>query len=227
MILVLDDHPLSRQGLESVIRMYRPEEQVLQAGNVKEAVACVERARVELAFVDLKLKQESGFSFVRWLREQGKPVKVLLIASNLKNRDFEQARALGVEACVQKDAFLDEILYGLKVVERGGKFYSSGLIESMEAEEQEKKKLGGLTGRELDVLRLLSCGYSNARIGQQLFISEGTVKKHITSILGKLCLENRVEAVLFASRNLPEITGRQFRDEAQDVRSEEGRRHCL
>ena len=195
MILVLDDHPLSRQGLESVIRMYRPEEQVVQAGNVKEAVACMEHGRVDMAFVDLKLRKESGFTFVRWLREQEKPVKILLIASNLKNGDFERARKLGVDACVQKDAFVDEILYGLKVVERGGKFYSSGLIESMEAEEEEKKKL--------DVLRLLSRGYANAKIGQLLFISEGTVKKHITSILGKLCLKNRVEAVLFASRTLP------------------------
>ena len=212
MILVLDDYPLSRQGLESVIRMYRPEEQVLQAGNVKEAVACVEKSQVDMAFVDLKLKRESGFSFVRWLREQGKPVKVMLIASDLKNHDFEQARELGREGCVQKDAFLDEILYGLKVVERGGRFYSSGLIESMEEEEQEKKKLGGLTGRELEVLKLLSRGYSNAKIGQKLFISEGTVKKHITSILGKLCLENRVEAVLFASRNLPGVLEQEIKE---------------
>lgn len=212
MILVLDDYPLSRQGLESVIRMYRPEEQVLQAGNVKEAVACVEKSQVDMAFVDLKLKRESGFSFVRWLREQGKPVKVMLIASDLKNHDFEQARELGIEGCVQKDAFLDEILYGLKVVERGGRFYSSGLIESMEEEEQEKKKLGGLTGRELEVLKVLSRGYSNAKIGQKLFISEGTVKKHITSILGKLCLENRVEAVLFASRNLPGVLEQEIKE---------------
>ena len=212
MILVLDDYPLSRQGLESVIRMYRPEEQVLQAGNVKEAVACVEKSQVDMAFVDLKLKRESGFSFVRWLREQGKPVKVMLIASDLKNHDFEQARELGIEGCVQKDAFLDEILYGLTVVERGGRFYSSGLIESMEEEEQEKKKLGGLTGRELEVLKLLSRGYSNAKIGQKLFISEGTVKKHITSILGKLCLENRVEAVLFASRNLPGVLEQEIKE---------------
>lgn len=212
MILVLDDYPLSRQGLESVIRMYRPEEQVLQAGNVKEAVACVEKSQVDMAFVDLKLKRESGFSFVRWLREQGKPVKVMLIASDLKNHDFEQARELGIEGCVQKDAFLDEILYGLKVVERDGRFYSSGLIESMEEEEQEKKKLGGLTGRELEVLKLLSRGYSNAKIGQKLFISEGTVKKHITSILGKLCLENRVEAVLFASRNLPGVLEQEIKE---------------
>lgn len=212
MILVLDDYPLSRQGLESVIRMYRPEEQVLQAGNVKEAVACVEKSQVDMAFVDLKLKRESGFSFVRWLREQGKPVKVMLIASDLKNHDFEQARELGIEGWVQKDAFLDEILYGLKVVERGGRFYSSGLIESMEEEEQEKKKLGGLTGRELEVLKLLSRGYSNAKIGQKLFISEGTVKKHITSILGKLCLENRVEAVLFASRNLPGVLEQEIKE---------------
>ena len=212
MILVLDDYPLSRQGLESLIRMYRPEEQVLQAGNVKEAVACVEKSQVDMAFVDLKLKRESGFSFVRWLREQGKPVKVMLIASDLKNHDFEQARELGIEGCVQKDAFLDEILYGLKVVERGGRFYSSGLIESMEEEEQEKKKLGGLTGRELEVLKLLSRGYSNAKIGQKLFISEGTVKKHITSILGKLCLENRVEAVLFASRNLPGVLEQEIKE---------------
>lgn len=56
MILVLDDYPLSRQGLESVIRMYRPEEQVLQAGNVKEAVACVEKSQVDMAFCGLEIE---------------------------------------------------------------------------------------------------------------------------------------------------------------------------
>ena len=67
---------------------------------------------------------------------------------------------------------------------------------------EQENQLRDLTEREIDVLVLLSQGYSNAKIGQKLFISEGTTKKHISSILGKLGLENRVQAVLFASKNI-------------------------
>lgn len=108
---------------------------------------------------------------------------------------------MGVDAYLLKDAFIDDIVYSLKVIERGGKFYSSDLVDQMGQLSEEEKLLETLTKRELEVLFFLNQGYSNAKIGEALFVSEGTVKKHISNLLGKLGLENRMEAGLFSSRN--------------------------
>lgn len=96
---------------------------------------------------------------------------------------------------------IDDIVYSLKVIEWGGKFYSSDLVDQMGQLSEEEKLLETLTKRELEVLFFLNQGYSNAKIGEALFVSEGTVKKHISNLLGKLGLENRIEAGLFSSRN--------------------------
>ncbi len=201
MILVLDDHPVARQGLESIIRMCRPDEEILQAGSVREAISLAEKTELEMAFVDINLGKENGFDFLKWIREQAGRVKVFMITSSSSKKDFLRARGMEVDAYVLKDAFVDDIVYGLKVVERGEKFYSSALMENMGKVSEEEKLLSSLTRREQEVLYLLSQGDSNAKIAQKLFVSEGTVKKHISNLLGKLGMESRVEAILFANRN--------------------------
>ena len=112
-----------------------------------------------------------------------------------------RAKCLGIDAYLLKDAFIDDIVYGLKVVERGGKFYSADLIENVGNASEEEKKIDMLTRREIEVITLLRKGYSNAKIGEVLYVSEGTVKKHLSNIFGKLDLYNRAEAMLFAERN--------------------------
>jgi len=107
---------------------------------------------------------------------------------------------MGVDAYILKDAFVDEIMFGLRAVQRGKKFYSAALVEKLNQAAEEDRKLEELTEREIEVLRLMSRGCSNAEIGDLLFISLGTVKKHVSSILGKLGFKSRVEAVLFAGK---------------------------
>ncbi|MDO4772792.1 MAG: response regulator transcription factor [Bacillota bacterium] len=201
MILVLDDHPVARQGLESIIKMYKPEEQILQAGTVREALKLAETEELDMAFVDINLGKESGFDFLKWMREKGLPTKIFMITSSSDEKDFMYAKEFGVDAYLLKDAFIDDIMYSLKVVERGGKFYSADLIDCIGSVSEEERLLGRLTKREKEVLLLLTQGCSNAKIGHLLFVSEGTVKKHISNILSKLGLQNRVEAVLLAERN--------------------------
>ncbi len=201
MILILDDHPIARQGLCTIIQMNKPEEEIVQAGTVREAIRMLERSSVGMAFIDVNLGKENGFDFLDWVKKNMPETKTFFITSSSRESDFLLAQKMGADAYVLKDAFIDEIVYGLKVVERGGKFYSSVLMERLNRESNEEMQLKELTERELDVLILLSQGYSNAKISETLFISEGTTKKHISSILGKLDLENRVQAVLFASKN--------------------------
>lgn len=201
MVLILDDHPVSRQGIESIIQTQWPGTQVVQAGTVEEAVSYVENSHIDMAFVDVKLGKESGFAFLEWIRDTERSLKIIFITSSSRESDFQYAKKLGVDAYILKDSFIDEIMYGLKVIERGGKFYSAELIERLNQISEDEARLKDLTEREMDVLILLSEGYSNIKIGQMLFITEATTKKHITSILSKLNLESRIEAAVFASKN--------------------------
>lgn len=201
MILILDDHPLARQGLYSLIQLHQTEETILQAATVREAILLMEANDVNLVFIDLNLGKENGFSFINWLREKNVSAKIFIITSSSRQSDFYRAQELGVDAYVLKDAFIDEIMYGLKAVKRGGKFYSATLMERLNKSSEEEKVLSSLTERELEVFSLLGQGYCNAQISKTLFIAEGTTKKHISSILGKLNLQNRMEAGLLASKN--------------------------
>ncbi len=200
MILILDDHPLSRQGLVLVIQTHMAEETVLEAGTVREAIAAVKNDPISAVFVDLNLGRESGFDFISWLKENTCGIKCCVISSSSRPGDFRHAREMGVDAYILKDSFVDEIIYGLKMIERGRKFYSSALVETLSGSSEEERALQSLTEREMDVFSLLCQGMSNAQISQELFISPTTTKKHISSILGKLGLQRRVECVLFANR---------------------------
>lgn len=201
MFLILDDHPIARKGLESILHMYRPDDKVLQAGTVKEAIDNMQNNNIDMAFIDLNLNEENGMDFLKWLKKERQEVKTIFITSSSREWDFLQAKDMGVDAYILKDAFIDEIMFGLKAVERGSKFYSAELVENIGSSTEEDKKLSSLTARETEVLKLLHCGYSNLEISEKLFISNGTTKKHVSSILSKLGLKNRVEAVLFADKS--------------------------
>ena len=200
MYLVVDDHPVSRKGLEQIIHMYYPEEEILEAGTVHEAMSCLDKSAVSIAFVDLRLGEESGFDLLKWLKESRREVRTICITSSSRESDFFRAREMGVDAYILKDAFIEEIMFGLRAVQRGSKFYSSALMEKLNLAAEEEKKLESLTEREVEVLCLMSQGCSNAEIGKRLFITLGTVKKHVSSILGKLDLKSRVEAAVFAGK---------------------------
>ena len=79
MVLVLDDHPIARQGLESIIKLHKPEEETLQAGTVREAIDITENRPIDTVFVDLNLHNESGFDFLEWIQKQNKSVRKLEI----------------------------------------------------------------------------------------------------------------------------------------------------
>lgn len=198
MILILDDHPVVRQGIESVLHLHKPNEEIIQAGTIKEAMEQMQYRAAEIVFVDINLESENGFTFIEWLQEEGYQTKTFVITSSSREWDYLYAQQRNVDAYLLKEDFIDDILYGLKVVERGGKFYSPATMKSHVSATKEEALLNTLTSREYEVLVLLSQGHRNAKIGEILYISEGTTKRHITSILNKLGVQNRIEAMLLA-----------------------------
>ena len=202
MVLVLDDHPIARQGLESVIKLHRPDEETVQAGTVKEAIDLTKEKSIDSVFVDLNLHNESGFDFLEWIQSQNKNIKTFVITSSSSESDFVKAKNMGIDAYILKDAFIDDIMYSLRVVDRGGKFYSSDLMANVGNTSEDDKRIDTLTRREFEVALLLREGYSNAKIANNLSISEGTVKKHISNIFSKLEIYNRTEVLVFVEKHM-------------------------
>ena len=202
MVLVLDDHPIARQGLESVIKLHRPDEETVQAGTVKEAIDLTKEKSIDSVFVDLNLHNESGFDFLEWIQSQNKNIKTFVITSSSSERDFVKAKNMGIDAYILKDAFIDDIMYSLRVVDRGGKFYSSDLMANVGNTSEDDKRIDTLTRRELEVALLLREGYTNAKIANNLSISEGTEKKHISNIFSKLEIYNRTEVLVFVEKHM-------------------------
>lgn len=203
MILILDDHPLARQGLSSLIQNYKKKETIYEAGTVKECMSFMKRKPVDLAFIDINLgsDSENGFNLIKWMKDKKLDTKIFIITSSSRQCDFNYAQDLDVDAYVLKESFIDEITYGLKSIERGEKFYSSAIMVKLNKISVDEKAINSLTHREMEVLSLISQGLTNEKISKTLFISLGTVKKHVTNIFSKLELESRVEAVIFANKN--------------------------
>lgn len=197
-ILVVDDHPLVRRGIIDILSMNR-EQDIYEAGNIAAAMTAIKRQQIDIIIIDINLGNENGFELAEKVKDSHPEIKRVILTSSVNIFDYRKAMELNVDAYIIKDAFIEDIVYALQVVSRGGKYYSPQIVQqSMNG--FMPKELMGLTDREKEILVHLSKGMTNAQISNALFISEGTTKKHISNILSKLNLNNRVEAVLYTRK---------------------------
>lgn len=196
-LLVVDDHPMVRKGLVLTLSFEENIEEVKEASCIKEALQSIREDRPDISIVDLRLGDEDGLDVVQKAKEEGLYTKFLILTSSVKKEDFKRAQELDVDGYILKEAFAEDILYAFHVVQRGKKFYDPEIMR-YEDNKKENNQLQQLTQREKDVLLELSNGKSNVEIANTLFISEHTVKKHVSNILLKLQLTHRTQAALLA-----------------------------
>lgn len=191
-VLIVDDHPLVRQGLSSALSFEKDIETIHEASTLDEAMKRIDLEQPEIAIIDLYLGREDGLKIVDWARNKNSLTKFLVFTSSSKKEDFFRSKQLGVDGYLLKQAYPEDLIYALHVIARGKKYFDLELAES-----RQDRHADVMTKREKDVLEELGKGYSNQQIAQKLNISEHTVKKHISSILGKLNLNHRTEAALY------------------------------
>jgi DNA-binding NarL/FixJ family response regulator len=203
-VLVVDDHSFYRAGLRSMLAGEGLD--VTEARSGAMAIEFVATAAPDVVLMDLHMPGMSGIDATRLLREtSAAPVVMLTVSAD--DRDVVEAVRAGARGYLLKDAPLEEIVAGVRAAAAGDAWISPrvtrALLEDMRASvaaPPDEPVAVELSDREHDVLRLLAAGKDNAAIGRELYISAGTVRKNVSSILAKLQVDNRVEAAVYAVR---------------------------
>ena len=203
-VLVADDQALVRSGFRMLLGGEADMEIVAEAGNGLEAVDKAARFGPTVVLMDIRMPELDGLEATRRILAADPTARVLVLTTfDLDEYVYEALRA-GASGFVLKDEPPEQLLAAIRVVAAGEALLSPAVTKRVIGQftrlphRAPPPEVDDLTERELDVFRLIARGLSNAEIGQELFISETTVKTHITHLLQKLGLRDRVQAVVLA-----------------------------
>lgn len=200
-VLIADDHPVVRQGLRTFLELLPDVELVGEATDGEEAVSKVQELLPDVVLMDLVMPQLDGIEAIRRIRTVSPSTQVLVLTSFADDEKVLSAVKAGAAGYLLKDVQPQELAEAVRAVNRG----EAQLHPTVAAKLMQEISQGGrpaeqelLTGRELEVLRLIARGLSNKLIARELVLSEKTVKTHVSNILSKLHLADRTQAALYA-----------------------------
>ena len=202
-VLLADDQSLVRAGFRMILKSEPDIEVVGEAGDGGEAVARAERFAPDVILMDIRMPGIDGIEATRRITTRDGAPRVLILTTFDGDEFVFNALRAGASAFLLKDAPEAQLIAAIRVVAEGGSLFAPSvtrrLIEQFTASAAAPApELEQLTERELEVLRLLARGLSNAEISSELVVSEHTTKTHVAKVLQKLGLRNRVQAVVLA-----------------------------
>jgi DNA-binding NarL/FixJ family response regulator len=199
-ILVVDDHPLFRDGVVAALLTAQDVEVVGEAGDVAGAIRSAAELSPDLVLMDLQLPDGSGVDATRAIVDTLPAVRVLVMTMSDDDEAVVAAMRAGARGYLIKGTGRDDVLQAVRTVASGGAVFSpavadrlGGLFASLAAVPG-KVAFPSLTDREQQVLDLVARGYDNRRIARELFLSDKTVRNHVSNVLTKLAVEDRSEA---------------------------------
>jgi DNA-binding NarL/FixJ family response regulator len=203
-VLVADDQSMVRAGFRMLLTGEQDIEVVAEASNGREAVDMAARFEPTVVLMDIRMPELDGLEATRRILAADETARILILTTfDLDEYVYEALRA-GASGFVLKDDPPEQLIAAIRIVAGGEALLSPAITKRVIRQftrvphPAPPKEVEELTERELDVLRLIARGLSNAEIGQELYISDTTVKTHITHILQKLNLRDRVQAVVLA-----------------------------
>jgi DNA-binding NarL/FixJ family response regulator len=215
-LVIVDDQGMVRAGFRSLLEGEPDLEVVGEAANGEAALDVVRRLRPDVTLMDIRMPVLDGLAATRTLVDEGVPTRILVLTTfDLDEYVFEALRA-GASGFLLKDAPAEELAAAIRVVAAGDSLLAPGVTRRVvdafvrrapSPSRAPDPALSRLTPRELEVLGLLARGLSNGDIASRLFVSEATTKTHVSNVLSKLGLRDRVQAVIFAYENAVVVPG--------------------
>ena len=197
-LLLVDDHEMVRLGLKSYLSMQDGIDQVLEASDGQEGVELALKERPEVIIMDIVMPHMTGIEATLAILKEWPEAKILILTSYLDNEKIYPVLDAGAKGYMLKTSSAEEILRAIHKVEQGELAIETEVSQKVEYRKNHVELHDDLTVRERDILALLTKGYENQRIADELFISLKTVKTHVSNILSKLEVSDRTQAVVYA-----------------------------
>jgi DNA-binding NarL/FixJ family response regulator len=205
-VLIADDQALVRSGFRMILDAREDVEVVGEAGEGAEAVALVERGDPDVVLMDVRMPDMDGIEATRRIVASGSPARIIILTTYDADEYVFSALRAGASGFLLKDVRPAELVEAIRVVARGDALLAASVTRrlldrfagTLPDTAAPPPELGELTEREREVLRLVALALSNAEIAARLVVTEATVKTHVSAVLRKLGLRDRVQAVVFA-----------------------------
>jgi len=204
-VVIADDQALVRGGFRMILDAKEDMEVAGEAADGAEAMALVEEHRPDVVLMDVRMPNVDGIEATRQIVASGSPARIIILTTHDIDEYVFAALRAGASGFLLKDVRPPDLVEGIRVVARGDALLAASvtrrLLDSFAAvlpDHEPKPGLDELTEREREVLRLVALALSNAEIAQRLVLTEATVKTHVSSVLRKLELRDRVQAVVYA-----------------------------
>nr|WP_147554273.1 response regulator transcription factor [Bacillus testis] len=217
-IVIIDDHQLFREGVKRILDFEESFEVVAEGDDGSEAIDLVDRHRPDVVIMDINMPTTNGIEATKQLIQQFPNTKVIILSIHDDENYVTHALKTGASGYLLKEMDADALIEAVKVVAEGGSYLHPKVTHNLVREYRRlasdtadehsshlateiRRPLHLLTRRECEVLQLLADGQSNRNIGETLFISEKTVKNHVSNILQKMAVNDRTQAVVLAIKN--------------------------
>ncbi|OUL27727.1 DNA-binding response regulator [Nostoc sp. T09] len=208
-VLLVEDQALIREGIKVMLNLESDLQVVGTADNGETAIEQATVLQPDLVLMDIQMPVMDGKAATRIICDRFPTIKVLVLTTFDDDQNIAEAMKAGAKGYLLKDMPSEELAQAIRFVHKGYTQMGPGLLEKMLAKvpasasvSQEKtpqQNLTALTNREQDVLRLIGIGATNREIAEKLYISEGTVKTHVTHLFNRLNLKNRSQLAIYAN----------------------------
>lgn len=204
-VLIADDHDLIRQGLKRILSFDENLHIVGEAENGEAALKMIELYKPDVALLDFNMPSMNGIEVLRNLKDKKETTKVILLTIEQDKKTVHEAIEIGADGYVLKDSSATEIINAINTVYGGEKYIDKSLVSllfsGIKSKDTENSILDCLSKRELEVLIKISKGLNNKKIGEELYLSEKTVKNYATNLFKKINVNDRVQATIVAIEN--------------------------
>ncbi len=206
-VLLVDDHVLIREGIRQILELEDDIKVICQASDGEEGYQKALELKPDVILLDINMPNVSGIETLRKLKDIGIDSKIIMLTIHDDREYILRTLNLGADGYIVKDSNADSFIKAIRHVMKGKTYIQPRIAEVVESLKEDNykdaniEKINSLTRREFEVLTLISEGLNNKAIANEIFISEKTVKNHISSIFKKLELNDRVQATIFSFKN--------------------------